>query len=130
MAKPAGRDPRPVVLLVDDDEVIQRLLAATLRGGPFRVLQARTAAEALRVAREERPALMVLDVRLGADDGLRVCRRLKGEEDTRATRVIVLSAQDDPITRLRARRAGAEGFFAKPFSPLALWQTVDDLLAS
>src|SRR5437762_1108344 len=103
--KPGKSDPRPTVLLVDDDEVIQRLLAATLRGGPFRVLQARTAAEALRLAREELPALMFLDVRLGADDGLRLCRRLKGEQDTSAIRVVVLSGQDDPVTRLRARRA-------------------------
>lgn len=127
MAESAGRDGRPTLLVVDDDERLQRLLAVTLRGGPFRVLGARTATEGLRLARELRPVLVFLDLRLGADNGLRVCRLLKSEPDTRAIRVVVLSGQDDPITRVRARRAGADGFFAKPFSPLAIWQTVDEL---
>lgn len=129
MPSPGERPARPAVLLVDDDEHVQRLLAATLRGGPFRVLQARTAVEGLRLARDERPVLMFLDLRLGADNGLRVCRRIKAEQDTRPIRVVILSGQDDPITRVRARRAGADGFFAKPFSPLALWRAVDDVLA-
>ena len=130
MARSDGRGDRPTVLLVDDDELMHRLLTATLRGGPFRVLQARTGAEGLRLAREERPALVFLDLRLGADNGLRVCRRLKAEEETRLIRVVILSGQDDPITRVRARRAGADGFFAKPFSPLAIWRVVDELMAS
>jgi DNA-binding response OmpR family regulator len=130
MARAERGDDRPAVLLVDDDELMHRLLAATLRGGPCRLLQARTGAEGLRLAREERPALVLLDLRLGADNGLRVCRRLRAEDETRATRIVVLSGQDDPVTRVRARRAGADGFFAKPFSPLAIWRVVDELTAS
>src|SRR3954452_10839957 len=106
MAESVGRDSRPTLLVVDDDERLQRLLAVTLRGGPFRVLGARTATEGLRLARELRPVLVFLDLRLGADNGLRVCRLLKSEPGTRAIRVVVLSGQDDPVTRVRARRAG------------------------
>jgi DNA-binding response OmpR family regulator len=114
----------PTVLIVDDDQVMLRLLATTFRGA--RVLQARTAVAGLRLAREERPRLVFLDVRLGGEDGVRLCRLLKAEPETRAIRVFMLSADDSPRTRLRARDAGADGFFAKPFSPLALWRALDE----
>ncbi|HEV8634251.1 MAG TPA: response regulator [Chloroflexota bacterium] len=118
------------MLVVDDDANLLRLLATTFRATSLRVLQARTAAAGLRMAREERPALLFLDVRLGGEDGLRVCRALKSDPRTRSIRVFVLSAADDAQTRDRAHQAGADGFFAKPFSPLALWQTVDEMLVS
>ena len=130
MAKSSAASLRPAVLVVDDNPTILRLLTATLRSGVFRILQAGTASEALRLAREERPVLIFLDIRLGADDGLRLCRRLKADAETSSIRVVILSGEDDPATRLRARLAGAEGFFAKPFSPLAIWQAVDELVAS
>jgi DNA-binding response OmpR family regulator len=116
------------VLVVDDDEVMLRLLATTFRGGA-RVLQARTAFAGLKLAREERPKVMFLDVRLGGEDGVRLCRLLKSEEATRMIRVIMVSADDRPATRLRARDAGADGYFAKPFSPLALWRALDESAA-
>lgn len=136
LKRPSARPARPsqtttpAVLIVDDDEIILRLVTTTLKGGGFRLLQARTAFAALKLAREERPHLIFLDVRLGGEDGVRVCQALKGNADTRSIRVIMLSANDDPRTRERARAAGADGFFAKPFSPLALWQAVDELLAT
>ena len=121
---------KPKILLVDDDPIVLRLLEATLRGGPFKLFQAKTAIEGLRLAREEKPHLMFLDVMLGSDNGLRLCKKLKEDPETQAIRIVIVSAHDDPTTRLRARQAGASGFFAKPFSPLALWRTVDELIAS
>lgn len=127
----AHRDASPAVLLVDDDALLRRLIVRTLsRGGGFRMLEAGSAIEGLRIAREARPRLVLLDVRLGVENGLRVCKALKSNPETRGTRVVMLSALADPTTRERARRAGADLFFAKPFSPLALWKTVDELLAA
>jgi DNA-binding response OmpR family regulator len=125
----SGTRGKPAVLIVDDDPIIRRLVAATLRADTFRLLQAGTAIEALKIAREELPHLVFLDVRLAGEDGLRVLKMLKEDPRTSSSRVVMLSAHDDPVTRLRARQAGADGFFAKPFSPLALWSAVDDLLA-
>src|SRR5688500_1025807 len=88
------------VLVVDDDEIMLRLLATTFRGGA-RVLQARTAFAGLKLAREEQPLLMLLDIRLGGEDGVRLCRLLKAEEATRGIRVMMISADDRPETRLR-----------------------------
>lgn len=116
------------ILIVDDDAALQRMLAATLRGGGFRLLQAWSAQEALRLARQHRPALAFVDIGLGREDGVRLCATLKRDPETTAMRIVVLSGHDDPETRLRARRAGAERFFGKPFSPLALWHAVDEML--
>jgi DNA-binding response OmpR family regulator len=123
-------DRRPTVLLVDDDAIVRRLIKTTLRASPVRVIEAENALDALKAAREEKPLLVLLDVGLGSEDGVRVCRSLKTSEATRDVRVVMLSARDDSITRVRAQRAGAEGFLAKPFSPLALWRTVDRILSA
>jgi CheY-like chemotaxis protein len=125
---PKAVELKRIVLVVDDDPTIRRLVTATLRGGSFRVLAAATAIEALRMARAERPMLILLDLRIGNENGLRLCRTLKTEPETAAIKIVVLSGLDSPEIRLKARRVGADGFFAKPFSPLALWQTVDELL--
>ena len=124
------RDQRPTVLLVDDDAVIRRLIKTTLRAAPVRVIEAENALDALKAARDEKPVVVLLDVGLGSEDGVRLCQSLKTSEATRAVHVVMLSGHDDPITRARAQRAGAEAFLAKPFSPLALWRTVDHLLTA
>jgi len=124
-------DRRPAVLLVDDDEIIRRLIKTTLRPAPVRIFEAQNALEALKIARAEKPLLAIVDVGLpGDDDGVRLCQSLKTSEATRDVRVVMLSGHDDPGTRARARRAGAEGFLAKPFSPLALWRMVDDVVSA
>jgi DNA-binding response OmpR family regulator len=124
------RDDRPTVLLVDDDAVIRRLIKTTLRTAPVRVIEAENALDALKAARDEKPVVVLLDVGLGSEDGVRLCQSLKTSEATRGVHVVMLSGHDDPITRARAQRAGAEAFLAKPFSPLALWRTVDHLLSA
>jgi CheY-like chemotaxis protein len=121
--------PKPTVLLVDDDAVIRRLVKATLRPAPVRIVEAENALDALKAAREEKPVLAILDVGLRGEDGVRLCQSIKTGEATRDVRVIMLSGHDDPSTRARARNAGAEGFLAKPFSPLALWRAVGKMIA-
>lgn len=130
MAEKKKRDERPAILLVDDDATIRLLIKTTLRAVPVRVIEAENALDALKAAREQKPAVVVLDVGLGSEDGVRLCQSLKTSEATRGVRVVMLSGHDDPITRARAQRAGAEAFLAKPFSPLALWRTVDHLLTA
>jgi CheY-like chemotaxis protein len=121
--------PKPTVLLVDDDAVIRRLVKATLRPAPVRIVEAENALDALKAAREEKPVLAILDVGLRDEDGVRLCQSIKTGEATRDVRVIMLSGHDDPSTRARARKAGAEGFLSKPFSPLALWRAVGKMIA-
>jgi DNA-binding response OmpR family regulator len=118
------------VLLVDDDAVIRRLVKATLRPAALRIVEAENALDALKAARDEKPLLAIVDVGLRGEDGVRLCQSIKTSEATRDVRVIMLSGHDDASTRARARKAGAEGFLAKPFSPLALWRTVSQMIGS
>jgi two-component system phosphate regulon response regulator PhoB len=113
------------LLIVDDEDNIRRLLAATLAGGDYAVLQARDGTQALELTRRERPDFVVLDVSMPGVDGIEVCRRIKADPALRATTVVMLTAQSQAETRRRATQAGADAFLTKPFSPLQLLEVVE-----
>jgi DNA-binding response OmpR family regulator len=112
------------VLVVDDDEMIRRLVRAVLEADEFEVVEARDGATALRLASEARPAVVVLDIMMPGLDGVEVCRRL----DLAAGKVIVLTAKDDPRLEDECREAGASAFLTKPFSSVELLDLVAELL--
>ena len=102
------------VLAVDDDEATRYSLARRLRGAGFRVLEAATGAEALRLAREE-PVLITLDINLPDMDGFEVCRRLKSDPATREIPVLHLSAACvSSATRCVDWRAALTPIFPSP----------------
>ena len=111
------------ILLADDDPMQHELVEATLSRA-HRVLQAWTGREALAVARDERPDLVLLDVLMPELDGFEVCRQLKAEPVTRDIAVVILSARNDPLDHRRGVEAGADVYMTKPFSPSALLDTV------
>ena len=113
-----------LVLVVDDDEMIRRLVRAVLEADHFKVVEAPDGAAALRMAIEARPAVMVLDIMMPGLNGVEVCRRL----DHRAVKVIVLTARDDPRLEDECRAAGADAFLTKPFSSNDLLDLVDELV--
>lgn len=113
------------LLIVDDEDNIRRLLAATLTGGEYEVIQARDGTQALEVARRERPDFVVLDVTMPGLDGIEVCRQIKADAALRQTTVVMLTAQAQADTRRRATQAGADAFLTKPFSPLQLLEVVE-----
>lgn len=96
-------------------------------GTSYRVLQARNGKEALEVARQEKPALVFLDVKMPLVDGFEVCRQLKADPQTSTIPVYLLSAMSQAEDKERGRLAGADGYFTKPFSPLALLEKVDEV---
>jgi CheY-like chemotaxis protein len=116
------------ILLVDDDEMVRELVAVTLDGGDDALLQAADGGEGLRLAREYHPDLVFLDVNMPVMDGFSLCRALKSDEQTRDIAVIMLTALGQEVDRDRARKAGADGYFTKPFSPLSLLRKVDEVL--
>jgi DNA-binding response OmpR family regulator len=117
------------VLLADDDPALRRLIGATLGSDDFDLLQAIDGEEALRVARGEHPALVLLDVNMPRVDGFEVCRQLKSDPSTADIKVVMLTARGADIDRLHAREAGADEYFSKPFSPVQLLNKVYALLA-
>jgi DNA-binding response OmpR family regulator len=107
--------PEPVsVLLVDDEESIQKLLSFPLEKEGFRVVQARDGAEALARFREEPIDLVVLDLMLPKLTGLEVCRRMRAIES--AVPIIMLTARDDEVDKVLGLELGADDYITKPFS--------------
>jgi DNA-binding response OmpR family regulator len=114
-----------LVLVVDDDEMIRRLVRAVLEADEFEVAEARDGQTALQLASETRPAVVVLDVMMPGIDGVEVCRRLDHDQ----ARVVILTARDDPKLEAEARAAGADAFMTKPFSPMELLDLVAELMS-
>ena len=116
--------PRPV-LVVDDDDMIRRLLRTVLEADSFEVVEACEGDTALRLAGEIHPVVVVLDIMMPGLDGVEVCRRL----DHSSTRVVILTAKDDPILKKECQDAGADAFLTKPFSSMELLDLVSELAA-
>ena len=116
------------VLVADDDDGLRRLIWTTLGTEHFELLQAIDGEDALRIAREQHPELVLLDVNMPKLDGFEVCRQLKTEPETSGIKVVILSARGADTDRARGREAGADDYFIKPFSPVQLLNKVYALL--
>ena len=101
------------ILIVDDVATNRIVLKVKLAAAYYNTLQAADGATALRLAREERPDLILLDMMLPDIDGAEVCRRLKADPVTRDIPVIIITALMDPECRIRALEAGADEFLTK-----------------
>lgn len=116
------------VLIVDDDPFIRRLIATTLEDvGSYDLFQASDGLEALRIATEQRPALIFLDIDMPRLDGVSACRELRGSEAAADATIVMLTAASGDEMQRAARDAGADLFLTKPFSPLELLRIVDSL---
>ena len=121
----SGQAKPRLVLVVDDDEMIRRLVRAVLEAGEFEVTEARDGQTALQLASEAQPSVVVLDVMMPGLDGVEVCRRLDHDQ----VKVVVLTARDDPRLEAEARLAGADAFMTKPFAAMELLDLVGELMA-
>ena len=102
-----------IILVVDDEPQIRKLLITGLGGYGHEVIAAANAAEALTLAAQRRPDAVVLDVNLGqGPDGLEVCRRLR---EWSAVPIIMLSVRGDEAIKVKALDAGADDYLSKPF---------------
>jgi DNA-binding response OmpR family regulator len=101
------------ILLVDDEEAVQKLLTYPLEHEGFRVLQARDGEEALERFAGEHVDLVVLDLMLPKLDGLEVCRRLRARS---TVPIIMLTARDDELDKVVGLELGADDYITKPFS--------------
>jgi two-component system chemotaxis response regulator CheY len=116
------------VLVVDDDPFIRKLIATTLEDvAEFELHEAADGAEAIEVARRERPSLVFLDVDMPIVNGIEACRQLRSEEETSHATIVMLTAAHGDSVERRAEEAGADLFLTKPFSPLDLLRLVDQL---
>jgi signal transduction histidine kinase len=116
------------ILTVDDNDALRYSLTRTLRGEGYKVLEARTGAEALALA-DQFPDLITLDLNLPDFDGFEVCRRLRANPQTAHIPILHISATFvEPQHRVRGLEGGADGFLAEPISGDELLATVGALL--
>ena len=100
------------ILLVDDEDAVQRLLTFPLERDGYRVIQARDGEEALDRFSEDEIDLVVLDIMLPKVDGLEVCKRLRAQS---AVPIIMLTARDDELDKVLGLELGADDYITKPF---------------
>jgi len=113
------------ILVVDDEPKILQLAKDYLVDNGFKVLTSGDGVQALAVARQEKPDLIVLDLMLPGMDGLDVCRTIRRESDVP---IIMLTARAEEADQLIGLELGADDYISKPFSPRALVARVRALL--
>jgi len=116
------------VLIADDEPNIVTSLEFLMRACDYEVRVARDGEEALRVAQDFRPDVLLLDVMMPLCDGFEVCRRLRGDPATRGMRILILTAHGRGDEMERGLALGADAYITKPFSNKELVAKVRGLL--
>ncbi|MFH1138098.1 MAG: response regulator [Pseudomonadota bacterium] len=106
---------KPLILIIDDDIIVQKILLSLLKQGGCEAIQAYRADEGLKLAEEKNPELILLDIMMPEMTGFEAIARLKKNEKTREIPVIFLSAKVEPADRVRGLELGAADFVNKPF---------------
>ncbi len=116
------------ILIVDDHLEVRELIEVTLRSDDYQLVQAENGREAVAIAKTMKPDLIIMDIMMPEMDGIEATRRIKGDPETKACTVIILTAKNKESDRQAGLDAGASTYFAKPFSPLELLRKVEEAL--
>lgn len=117
------------VLIVDDHAEVRRLVEMTLRVDDYEILQAQNGKEAIEIARNNKPDLIIMDIMMpGNIDGLKATCILKDDPETKDIIIIMLTAKGQEFDKEKGLEAGADDYFTKPFSPLELIKKVEEVL--
>ena len=116
------------VLVVDDEPDIVALVAYHLAKAGYRVATASSGTDALKSARRERPAIIVLDLMLPGMSGYEVLEQLRANDATRDVAVLMLTARREEADRIQGLSLGADDYLTKPFSPQELVLRVGAIL--
>jgi CheY-like chemotaxis protein len=118
MPESAHRDIKPSLILVVDDNLDAReMYSMYLRHEGFECIEATDGAEALRLARQHHPVLVLMDATMPGVDGWQAVQQLRSEPDLRGIAVVMLTAHAFDEHRRRAEAVGADAFLAKPVLP-------------
>lgn len=126
MSEPSGR----LVLIVEDNPANLLLIRAVLRRGGFETAEASSGEGLRRELRRARPDAVLMDVRLGDEDGLTLTRALKSDPGTAAIPVVAVTAQAMAGDRERALAAGCAGYVCKPIDTRTLVSQIEAVIAA
>ena len=116
------------ILIIEDEANIRQLVRYNLEKEQYLVLEAEDGLQGIKLAKEAKPDLAILDLMLPGADGLEVCRTLKGQPVTSAMPIIMLTARSSEIDKVVGLELGADDYLTKPFSPRELVARVKAVL--
>ena len=116
------------ILVVDDEMHIIRIVKYKLEAAGYEVFSALNGEDALKIAGQEKPDLIFLDIMMPGINGYEVCSRLKSSPDTRDIIIIMLTAKGQESDKIKGLEAGVDEYITKPFSPQDLLDRAKDLL--
>ena len=119
---------QPKILIVEDDPNIVKLVRYNLEKENFSVRSSRSGEEALKIAKEELPDLIILDLMLPGMDGFEVCKNLKKNPNLVSIPMLMLTARGEEVDRVVGLELGADDYVTKPFSPRELILRVKAIL--
>jgi len=117
--------PRPKVLVADDDHNMRQLISEALPRHRFEVYQAADGKETWDIVKNLRPDIVLLDVMMPGLDGIEVCRQMRQNPQTRNIPVIMLTAKAQLKDKLKGIESGADDYITKPFDPLELQARIE-----
>ncbi len=116
------------ILIIEDEADIRELIRYNLQKEGYQVISAEDAERGIALAAEEAPGLILLDLMLPGIDGLEACKRLKQQERTASTPVIMLTAKSEDSDIITGLEVGADDYLSKPFSPKVLIARIRSVL--
>ena len=120
--------PGELILLVEDNDNNRLLVRDVLQASGYRVVEATSAEDGLRMAAEQQPALILMDIQLPGMNGIEALRRLRADPGTRAIPVIAVTASAMTQDRRQIMAAGFDGYQPKPISVKGFLQAVREIL--
>ncbi len=116
---------KDLVLIIEDEESIRKFIRINLERDGFRVLEARSGEEGIKIARKEDVDIVLLDLMLPNMDGYKVCKILRKEKSN--VGIIMLTAKSQDIDKVKGLEIGTDDYITKPFNPLELVLRVKSL---
>jgi CheY-like chemotaxis protein len=117
------------ILIVEDEETVLELVSEIFsRIGGYQVFCAKEGAEAITIARREKPDIILLDVQIPVVNGYEVCKTLKSDPDTAHIKIVMLTGMVQEANWEKARECGADDHIGKPFRPAALISKVEETM--
>ena len=116
------------ILVVDDSATIREIVGDALRGEGFAVEEAADGDEGLKVAKDFRPDVVILDLTMPKRDGLDVAADLRADPQTAHAKIIMLTVRDSEFDKMVGKELGADQYLAKPFDSRTLLDAVANIL--
>lgn len=116
------------ILVVDDEEHILELISFNLTNNGYKVIKASNGIDAVKIAVEEKPKLILLDLMIPGKDGYDVCREVRSNSEIRNTPIIMLTAKSEELDKILGLELGADDYITKPFSVRELLARVKAVL--